>query len=126
MRSPGFRVFGLFALAILVVGSPGVDVNHGVVHESAHDSYTGGHDVSHDEPLGIHAEDHADDHGHPSVDSGLRERSSGSAFLGSSAATVDAARLIPFVSPLRNVPASWPRSEHSTGPPPSLRAPPAR
>lgn len=126
MRSRGFRVFGIFALAILVLGSPGVDLNHGVAHESGHDNYSDGHDRSHDELRGIHAEDHADDHGHPSVDSGLRERSSGSAFLGSTAATIIAARPIPFASPARGQPVTRPGSDHSTGPPPRLRAPPVR
>lgn len=126
MRNRGFRAFGFFALAILIAGSPGIDVNHGVAHESSHDSYADGHDLPHDELRGIHAEDHADDHGHPSVDSGLRERSSGSAYIGSSATTLVAARLIPFASPARSLPATRPRSDHSTGPPPRLRAPPVR
>lgn len=124
MRSPGFRVFGLFALAILFLGSPGVDVNHGFVHESGHDSHADGHAAPHEDLPGIHAEDHADDHGHPGVDSSLRERSS-SAFIGSAHAAVVAARVTHFVSPLRTAPATQPGFDHSTGPPPRLRAPPA-
>lgn len=124
MRSPAFRGFGLFTLAILFFGSPGVDVNHGVAHESGHDSHADAHAASHADLPGIHANDHADDHGHPSVDSGLRERSSASAFIGSAPAGIVAARVVHFVSPLSIALATQPGFDHSTGPPPRLRAPP--
>lgn len=124
MRSPRFRLRGLVALAIIAVGGPGTDVRHGMAHDFAreHLAVDRGTELRLSHTVVEH--DHQDEHPHLAVDYALRERVSPADFGVSAAPSKPVARLVAFNQVPGVADAAAPRSDHSTGPPPRLRAPP--
>lgn len=132
MHGPRFRLLALVSVAALALGRPGVDLRHGAEHHANHEgekSGTGAHEHTAG-ALPAHAdfvvlpEHHSDDHAHPRVDSGVRERSSAPHFVTAAPAAATAARVVEFSPPQRVASDVLPGPDHSTGPPPRLRAPP--
>ena len=113
-------VRALTALAI-AIGSPAVEVGHGLAHEheQEHEQET----LHHDDGI-ISSVDHSTEHPHERVSEALRNRGDVTEFVATSAAQTTAE--LPAVTAPRSMPVSHSRpfGDRSTGPPPSLRAPP--
>lgn len=124
MRSPPLRLRGLVAFAIIAVGAPGTDVRHGIAHDFEREHLAADHGTEARHPQTMVEDGHHDDHPHAAVDVALRDR-------------VPPAYLVAFTAPpaaqvplggFNGIPDAAAedarRSDHSTGPPPRLRAPP--
>lgn len=120
------RLFIACIFAIAAFAAPGEAVAHGVSHHEAHES--GHHAVAADVSQGVvvGAADHEHEHGHPQLDSGTRSRFDGLTLPPILAAHVPEVRTVrrPDVAPFHR--ATLARGDPRTGPPPRLRAPPAR
>lgn len=132
MHGTRFRLLALLSVAALALGRPGVDLRHGAEHHAVHEDEHAG-TIAHehapaslpalDSPAVLPAHD-SGEHAHQDVGSGVRERSSALYFVPALPAASNAAGMIEFSSPPRVARDTPPGSDHSTGPPPRLRAPP--
>ncbi len=118
-RLPFVRVLTALAIAI---ASPGVEVGHGLAHE-----HERGHEeeVSHHDAGVLSSASHPSDHAHERVSQAVCNRGDINELP-----TVAAAQIVadlPAITVSLPVPFRDPRppGDRATGPPPSLRAPPA-
>jgi hypothetical protein len=113
-------VRALAALAI-AIASPAVEVGHGLAHEHEHEH---AQETSHHDDRTVSVADHAPDHPHERISEALRNRGDVTEFVPLPA--VHAVVELPAASFSLPIPVSDTRrsGDRSTGPPPSLRAPP--
>ena len=129
-RPASSRFLAALLLLLGTLVSPGGSLSHGVAHlrEAEHRA---GHDAvaaeSHHQPgeREIEPDDHHDDHAHVRVDDGIRPRAV--LFLAPVAepVLVPVARELAVAAEAPLPHATRPRADPHTGPPPTLRAPPA-
>ena len=111
-------VRALTALAI-AIASPAVEVGHGLEHEHEHEQEA----LHHDDAI-TSSVDHSTEHPHERVSEALRNRGDVTEFVAPPPAQI-IADLPAVTAPLSTlVSAVRPSGDRSTGPPPSLRAPP--
>ena len=126
-RTPFSRltVAALFALSTFAV--PGEALTHGAAHqhEREHDAHHAVADA-HDNVSAVSAPEHGHDHQHPRLDTGAPTRLESLTIVIPVPTRVPAARVVgvAHVTPDRR--ATLARGDPRTGPPPRLRAPPAR
>lgn len=121
------------AALLLLLGTftvPGSGLTHGLAHlreaehRAGHDA--GAAEAHHDAgERGIEADDHHDDHAHVRVDDGIRPRAALILAAVAEPVLVPVARELAVAADAPIPHAARPRADPHTGPPPTLRAPPA-
>jgi len=116
-------LFALVSLCFFAIGSEGLEVRHGAEHDAAR-HHEQEHETAPAPADNATVDHHNDAHPHPSVGSALREPGSAALFIGTPPALLEATRDLKPRPRVLAGRAEVPFSGRSTGPPPSLRAPP--